>query len=250
MIQLDRGALSGTASDFHARIVPRCFPGRSPFGGSEQAGIAAAAPLLSGLSDRAAEGIAGLLPAMVCGEESAVIVFDQERLRIRGDLFVDSNAALKRIANEEAGHETLLRSLASLLPQPKNEASIRRKAQRYFAGLHTDDLGSHFARIAWLDSGVCIILSEVVRASLTGAPRLRAALRSIMQDEARHVAFSRHYSTHLGVRSESNRESFSLVRCGLIELLQPCTAAIEHLDIDPDRLFARLRRPGPLREFT
>lgn len=241
-----------------ARTVERCFPRRIP----RDAPLAAApvpdaprapcapAAVLRGLSDRWARGIAGALPAMVCGEESAVIVFDNERRRAPEGLFEGSLAMLARIAAEEEGHEALLRSIAERLPAPVQEASVRRMARRYFASLRSDDVGTHFSRIAWLDSGVCIILDAIVRSSLRShaAPALRSALRSIVVDEARHVSFARAYAGRLGVSVADDHESFHRVRGGLVSLLEPCGGAFEDLEVDVHELFERLKKRGRLQE--
>lgn len=237
----------------HVRTVPRCFPNR-PAAGVDQSLRTREVPsptrMLDGLSDRGANGIAGVLPAMVCGEESAVLVFENERRRAPVDLFAGSCAMLARIAAEEEGHEVLLRSIAERLPAPDHDAAVRKMARRFFASLHTDDIGTHFSRIAWLDSGVCIVLSVIGRlaAPCAAAPALGAALRSIVRDEARHVAFSRRYAAHLRAPVSDDRESFMLVRGGLVALLEPCAGALEQLEVNVDQLFQRLKRRGSLRD--
>ena len=233
---------------------PRCFPARAL---PDVDAIVPVAPeglsgreLLVGVADREAEGVAGVLPAMVCGEESAVLVFDNERRRAGAELFAGSQATLARIAREEEGHERVLRSMAAALPDVGHDAAVRRQARRFFLSLHTDDIGTHFSRIAWLDSGVCIILSSLTRRGrpLHTAQRLRCAVDAITRDEGRHVAFSREYAARLGVTWADDRESFMRVRGGLVDLLEPCAGAFESLGVDPASLFARLKQRGPLGE--
>jgi hypothetical protein len=180
---------------------------------------------------------------MVCGEESAVLVFRNEFRRAPADLFADSQKALARISEEEEAHEQLLRSLASLLPEAPHELRIRRLARRFFAGLHTPRIGDHFSRIAWLDSGVCIIFSRLLASpAIRAADPLGQSLRRILREEGSHVAFGRRYADHLGLDSLRDRESFLRVRGGLVQLLEPCAESFETLEVDPDRLFAALRR--------
>lgn len=207
------------------------------------------ADLRLGLTDAACRAIAGLLPSMVCGEESAVVVFSNESRRAPEDLFADSREALARIAEEESGHERVLRSLASALPEPTNEAAVRRLARRFFHGLHTDDIGEHFSRIAWLDAGVCAIFASLQRSpSLASAAPLRGVIRRILREEGSHVAFSRAYSRRYGVSDRVDRESFLRVRGGLVALLEPCADSLEALEVDPGLLFASLRRRSLDRE--
>lgn len=204
------------------------------------------ADLLTGLNDAAALGIAGLLPAMVCGEESAVMVFSNERARVREDLFSDSQVLLERIAGEEERHEALLRGLAEMLPVAAHDASARHNARRFFLGIKAQEVGDHFSRIAWLDSGVCVIFARLVASGspVRSAPVLHRALRRILRDEASHVAFSRRYAAHLGVKAAADRQSFHLVRAGLVALLEPCGHSIESLGVDPDALFRDLKCRG------
>jgi hypothetical protein len=180
---------------------------------------------------------------MVCGEESAVLVFHNEFRRAPADLFADSHTTLARISEEEAAHEQVLRSLASVLPEAAHEQRVRRMARRFFAGLHTPRIGDHFSRIAWLDSGVCIIFARLLASpAIKSAHPLSQSLRRILREEGSHVAFSRHYANHLGMDSLRDRESFLRVRGGLVHLLEPCADAFETLEVDADRLFAALRR--------
>ncbi len=239
------------------RLIERCFRSRIRV----QTGVVTAAPegtdsstnggaaiawetgdLREGLGDSAGEAMAGLLPAMVCGEESAVMVFANEARRVPEGLLTDSRAVLARIAGEEEGHEHVLRGLASMLPEAGHEARVRRAARRFFAGLHTENIGEHFSRIGWLDSGVCIILSRVCASpKLRAAAPLRGAFLRIVREEAGHVAFSRRYAEHLGVKMLEDRESFLRVRGGLVAVLEPCGGALEDLGVDPGELFGALR---------
>ena len=241
-------------SDGPPRVVPRCFGRRSEAGFS--AGAETVEPhdvlsetgpsLLQGLADAHALGIAGLLPAMVCGEESAVMVFSNERARVDEELFADSKQMLDRIAREEERHEGLLRSLASMLPVVEHDEQVRREARRFFLGLKAQEVGDHFSRIAWLDSGVCVIFARLIASGspVRSAPALHRALRRILRDEASHVAFSRRYAAHLGVKAAADKGSFHLVRGGLVSLLEPCGHSFEKLGIDPDDLFRELKCRG------
>ncbi len=228
-----------------ALLIPRCFP--TPGRGAALGGRPACDPwpeedLRAGLSDGIGASVAGLLPAMVCGEESAVLVFENESRRVGSDLFAQSQATLDRISREEEGHERVLRGLAERLPEPAHARETRRLARRFFAGLRTPDIGEHFSRIGWLDSGVCIIFARLLDSpGLADAAPLRRALQRILREEAGHVAFSRRYAERLGADMLQDRESFLRVRGGLIDVLRPCGGALEELGVDADALFADLR---------
>ncbi len=232
------------------RLVPRCLPARPTQPDAPESTLppefTLSTDLVRGLSDRAATAIAGLLPAMVCGEESAVMVFGNEYRRVSTQLFNDSTTTLDRIASEEETHETQLRALASFLPEPAFDAEVRQNARRFFLRLKSDDIATHFSRIAWLDSGVCIIFSRLIAAGspVRDATALHRALRRILRDEATHVAFSRRYAAHLGLNARENQESFHAVRAGLVQLLAPCAPALDALNIDPAELFTALKNRG------
>ncbi len=198
--------------------------------------------VLAGVEDRHAESIGLLLPAMVCGEESAAIVFDNERCRLSQTLFDESHRVLGRISREEEVHERLLKSIGEHVPSPVIERELRREARRYFMRMKSDDIALHFSRIAWLDSAVCVIFAELTRrgSPLRRAARVQAIFRKILVEEASHTAFSRRYVARMGGDVRGDDESFHLVREGLVELLRPCAPAFDALEVDPDGLFARL----------
>ena len=200
--------------------------------------------ILNGLSDDTAVALADLLPCLLCGEESAVQVFANEGNRVAGLLHQSAGSALFRIAAEEEYHEELLSTLASRLPVARDLAARRRLSRRYFQRILSRDIGEHFARIAALDSAVCIILGELIQ-SRGSFPRESTAFEIFSRiggDEGRHVRFSRHYASALGVTRDGAAESFELVRRGLVDLLRRCGDGFDALAVDPDRLFRRLVR--------
>lgn len=209
--------------------------------------ILGSSEILSGVSDRTAIATANILPCLLCGEESAVRVFLNEGNRIGTSLYDGAQDTLFRIAAEEEYHEQLLCRLNAQLPEARDFSKRRQLSRRYFAALSSRDCAEHFARIAAIDSAVCIILSEMCR---PGGPFPRdsataAIFTRIRRDEGRHVAFSNHYATRLGVTTECFAASFRLVRSGLVDLLRWCGDGFDLLTVDPDRLFKRLLRPPP-----
>ena len=63
----------------------------------------------------------------------------------------------------------------------------------------------------------------------------------LVREEAGHVAFSRRYAEHLGVKMLEDREAFLRVRGGLVAVLEPCAGALEGLGVDAGHLFSALR---------
>jgi len=103
------------------------------------------------------------------------------------------------------------------------------------------DLTIHFARIAALDSGVCIILSALVR-PVARAPVLAELFNRIRRDEARHVGFSRQHSCRLGANKSLLEDIAIRARAELVTLLYPLANSFEDLGVDADCLFRRVTK--------
>lgn len=222
----------------HRQLVPRLAIASSTLDGTQ---------ILAGLNDGTATALANVLPCLLCGEESAVIVFANEGNRIASSLHDDASDTLFRISAEEEYHEEMLASLQARLPEARELERRKQLARRYFRRIHSRDIGEHFARIAALDSAVCIILGEMHRPGGPFPPdSLAAAIFSrIRHDEGRHVRFSRRYAAALGVTRDGAAESFEVVRSGLVGLLRLCGNGFDSLAVDPDRLFRRLTAVPP-----
>jgi hypothetical protein len=193
------------------------------------------------LTDVQVAALGRLLPSQLCGEESAFQVFWREGYRLSDAQFHESQALAYRIAAEEAEHERLLQMLCGCCPVPGDLTNILRRTRRFFRKMASQDLAIHFARIAALDSSVCIILSSLTR-SCSRAPALAELFNRIRRDEARHVKFSRQHSCRLGA-DRSLLEGVAIrVRAELVTLLYPLADSFEDLGVDADRLFRRLAR--------
>jgi len=103
----------------------------------------------------------------------------------------------------------------------------------------TRDPAVHFARVAALDSGLCVLLSTLVK-PLSRATTLIEIFNRIRSDEARHVRFSRRHSYELGADTSLLANSAARVRGELVDLLYPLGESFEDLGIDPDHLFRRV----------
>lgn len=199
------------------------------------------APVETRLDSRSAEALAALIPVLGCGEEAAGLAFAGLSRDARPDAAVSD--ALARIGVEEQGHEALLRALAAGLPPPDAVPRLMRMAQRFHLDLARDDATARLARIAALDSAVCLILARLLR---PGTPLARDAvtctlLRGIARDEARHVRTTR----ALALARADSRTLMAWaepVRPRLAILLNEAGDALERLGFDPDWLTRDIAR--------
>lgn len=199
--------------------------------------------LLSGLSTKDFEALSRLIPSLMCGEESATHVFQQEAKRLEDTRSAAASASLlAQIAREEAEHEVLLGIVRRCIPTPEDFAALRRRARFFFLRLVSRDPATHFARIVGLDSGVCITLSSLIQpsAAVFKAPLAYRMAKQIWQDEARHVRISRQHVIDLGIDRTQMIEEGRQARKGLAELLLPLADDFEDMGVDPDKLFRRI----------
>jgi hypothetical protein len=146
-----------------------CFPHRRPIGLYQRA----VAPMhlrvvrlkhsLTQLSDTQVSALGELLPTLLRGEQSAFHVFWREGHRISNVQISRSEALANQIALEELDHEYLLQRLRSCCPVPNDVATTLLRARRLFLRMASRDPAVHFARVAALDSAVCIVLSTLVK---------------------------------------------------------------------------------------
>ncbi len=192
-----------------------------------------------GLRSDHAEALSQLMPILICGEESAALVFGRFTHSSLSESF---SLALQRISEDEAEHERLLsrirRSLPPFLPDARSIGELRHFLK---AAAHRD-IGIHFTRIAALDSAVCGILAAVraSRCSIGRDPAIATILARIHRDEARHVKIAGGFANVLTVRSQRSDEA-SEIRLRFARLLGQQGDALERLALDPDHLLARIR---------
>lgn len=195
---------------------------------------------LGGMNPRRREALARLIPALLCGEQSAQFIFHHYAAnphpRMQGML-----GKLAMIEREEDVHERALQWLSLQVGQPPDQHLRKRKAQRFYSALARNvDLGQHFASIAALDSCVCRIMDSLASAQRGHSPALYQLFNAIKQDEARHVGVSRRCAVLLGIgRRERDRQRASIGDV-IVPFLQADGDAFEALEVDPDRLFRQL----------
>jgi hypothetical protein len=192
------------------------------------------------LATRDSEALAELLPVLICGEESAALAF--ARLRQTQELVAARND-LARIERDEDEHARLLTLVREALPPARDDAVLLRATRRFFLRMGERDIGRHFARIAALDSGVCVLLGALRRRRLPIASEATLSLlfARIHRDEGRHVVVARHYARSL-IGSSASANIAADTRQRLVDLLIHRAATLEQLlHIDADKLFTRLR---------
>lgn len=251
-----------------AQIVPFCFPYPAPSTEDNPAAMlrgltwdpdsqrrAAAimvdyadsdgirAALLRQADDEAQLAAARILGVLVCAEESAINVFHHECERLDREQLLSNQRALREIETEERVHNWLIHQARAYYPEPEDIGSIRRRTRRLFMRVASRDLATHFARLTGLDSGVCISLSALLGSKkVRGVEGFARLLKHIRHDEASHVKKSRDHAMSLGFDKNNFHECYELTRTGMVDMLTPIASSFEALDVDPDRLFARLLR--------
>jgi hypothetical protein len=188
------------------------------------------APICGVLPNKAAHALAVLLPILGCGEEAAGLAFydlaDSE----------DAEAAnvLRRVAAEEQVHDGLIQALAAGLPAPPDQTRIRAMSRRFHLELGRGDPAIRLARIAALDSAVCLLLSRLLRPGtpLSADAVLAPVLRRIARDEACHVRITRELA--ISRTSEASLKAVgTMVRERLGALLLEAADAFDALSFDP-----------------
>ena len=185
-----------------------------------------------------ATALAALLPTLLCGEESASLVFERFAARAGADA---CRSALARIASEESAHEMLLSSLRIALDEAGYSAAATPGIQQFFRGAGDRDPGRHFMRIAALDSALCTLLAELRRGGRLFLENrtIDTIFARIHRDEARHVGTSLAFACVTCSRAERLATAEDM-RGRFARMLMSQADALETLGADPDRLFARL----------
>jgi hypothetical protein len=168
-------------------------------------------------------------------------VFWRESRRLSNVEGDHGTALAHRIAADEAEHERLLIALRSCCAVPDDEASIRSRAHRFFLRTASREVALHFAKIAALDSGVCLILAALIR-PLSRSPCVVEILERIRADEGRHVKFSRQHAYECGADRSLLGDTAVRIDSDLVGLLYPIANSFEELGLDADRLFRRINR--------
>lgn len=193
------------------------------------------------LGDACLEGLAALLPILGCGEEAAALAFDALAISVEND--PAGRSALAAIAEDESHHDRLIARLRTALPAPPDQREVLRIARRFHIDLGRGSVAIRLARIAALDSAVCLVLGRLLHhdGALGSAPAVNGALSAIWRDEARHVAVSRKLAV-ARADGATLRPLATHAREALSEILLLAGAALENLKVDPVLLARDVRR--------
>lgn len=193
------------------------------------------------LVDREQAAFARVIPLLICGEQSAITVFENAGTAHRGAAARELRYAFNAIEIDENGHEQAWQALFARLSPPHDLQRIRRRAALFFAKLgRAQSIATHFAQISQLDSCVGAIMWHLEKSTIARMEPIKILATQIKRDEARHVAVSRRYARALGVTQIEHRELGIKTRTKLVELLRPEADALESIGIDPDRLFLHI----------
>lgn len=198
---------------------------------------------LAQFSDRELEALGRFVPSLLCGEESAVLIFHHESNRLSRESRAEMQASLLRLAGEEERHEIMLRAMMRWLPDTGDRAEIRDRSRRFFFGLAASDPAVRLARIAEVDSCVSIVLGAMAGTSRVARSEVFSRIVSrIRRDESRHVKICRRHVAELGLSLEDRDLARETVRERFVKLMAPVASAFETIGLDPDDLFRRLGR--------
>ena len=193
------------------------------------------------LSTTVIESLSQVMPLLMCGEQSAALVFNREANRSENQ---KSATLFSQIEADEGIHDDALQAIYSDLPVSPDEAAIKRRAKRFYIAMGSGDAPADelFAGIVHLDSCVCSIMSAVEKSKLGKHHPYAQVIQRIKLDEARHVGVSRQHLKWLGSDPSRTGELGDEIRTNLIELIRPETDHWEALGVDWDKLEKQILR--------
>ena len=187
------------------------------------------------------EALGRLLPALLCGEQSAIAVFHAEAMRLSHRARRASLTMFHTIEADEDAHETSLQIITNGLTATADSTAIRRRSQVFFAKLgRVDSIAHHFAQISQLDSATCVVMWHLQHCPIGGGSMLGVLAEQIKRDEARHVSISRKHAFDLGISRNDYRAIGTTIRAELVGLIGHVADSFEVIGIDPDRMFKRI----------
>ena len=194
-------------------------------------------------SDDELAALGRFVPSLLCGEESAVLIFAHESKRLGRQARKAMQATLHGLAGEEERHEIMLRAISDWLPDSGDRAETRDRARRFFFSFASSDPALRLAHIAEIDSCVSITLGAMAKASkVARSEAFSRVVGRIRKDEARHVKICRRLLGEIGLEDAEQAAAGDRVRGRFVELMTPMASAFETIGLDSDRLFRRITR--------
>lgn len=197
-----------------------------------------------------AQALANLLPLLICGEESATFVFNDLATALQDKLSPALISELCNITHDEMRHANYLEVLRNSLPAPTDRQATARTLV-FLTKLRSPRPEYQLARLAALDSAVCMILSAVLRRStpIGNSSEVRRLLRCIQLDEAHHVRITRECMNALGVSETQSTKERAFVLHAFERLLRSANAELECLHVNLNTLASRWQTmSGSMRE--
>ncbi|MFT5709140.1 MAG: ribonucleotide reductase beta subunit family protein with ferritin-like domain, partial [Oceanospirillaceae bacterium] len=196
--------------------------------------------------------LANLIPLLLCGEQSAIHVFNTESSRMNqaNETLSAINELeqqkamlyLQQIEADERLHEQALQFILDKLPAASEQHKIKRVAQRFYASIaqQTNTVMQHFQVIAQLDTCVCLLMDAVAKSSIEQSA-LAELFRLIKKDEARHVNIAKKHSAMLLKNAIKTPIPIDLkIQQQLVNMLNTQLTALQNLQINSHILFKRI----------
>lgn len=186
--------------------------------------------------------LASLIPLLLCGEQSAQLVFNQQINQLAEH--TQQHPIIKtliEVEHDELMHDMALQSVLSQLSQAKPDQRSQRLGQRFYSHLgRVDSLAQQFVRISVLDSCVTLIMQQFEHCRLGKQHPFAQLCGLIKKDEAKHVYISKHYAKSLGATAELFANEKHYIHTQLQQLLSQRDRQFELLAIDLDKLFKQI----------
>ncbi|WP_119968033.1 hypothetical protein [Shewanella japonica] len=236
---------------FGKQALPKVTQGNNALRLQDWINLQAQTPLL--FSDNQTESMARLLPLLLCGEQSAQLVFNQEIIRLHVQdldktLSTDISqrngkivTSLMEVESDECRHDIALQTVSDKLPYIEDTRQVQRLAKRFYSGLgRVNDYSQHFVRIAILDTCVTQIMQAFETSKLGGEHPFSVLCGLIKKDEAKHVYISRHHAIELGATNDDFYQQQSLITHELFQLLTSQHHSFENMGICLDAIQHKL----------
>lgn len=232
------------------KVLTRCFP-LKPVTGANTALTANSQRIMCWLgdtqhkpvqfSDTQTDAMSRLLPLLLCGEQSAQLVFNSEIQRLAAEQQHFLVACLQDVEADEHRHDIALQQVAHSLSELPEFTQVQRKAKRFYAHLgRVSTYSEHFVRIAILDTCVTHIMQAFEHCHLGEEHRFSQLCGLIKKDEAKHVYVSRKHAIALGATLNQFSHQHEYVVGDLMTLLQTQGDAFESMGVCLDRLNQKL----------
>ncbi|RBW46812.1 hypothetical protein DS885_06315 [Psychromonas sp. B3M02] len=188
--------------------------------------------------------LAHLIPLLLCGEQSAQLVFNQEITR----LFVQDSPenyrmikSLISVEQDEARHDQALQWVLQHLPVVAQQNKIQGQARLFYAKLgRGESRCQHFIKIATLDACVTQIMHALAHCLLGESHPFAVLCGLIKKDEAKHVYIAKRHAQALGATSAMFKHEQQIISGLLHQLLITQTQHFTALGVDLERVFNTL----------